>query len=201
MERGDESLVALEHQALTHFRFLVNGKVWTNWEMLYRPVSFPNLRHIEFDYTDTGFISPPMLLKAVVRKALSNLQSLTFNAPAHEPHHIPSDVELIVEQLAEHHKALPSLTHITLPYRNFRLYDIALMLLPRPPTAGHPGLTASVRVILNGSKEKYNRVLENLPEVASRYRLAGLTRAPSRDPGDAELWEDSDEELDAVLFL
>jgi hypothetical protein len=175
--------------------------MWVDWEMLYKPVSFPNLRHLEFDYKDAdSIISPPMLLRAVTRKALSNLQSLTFHSPANEPYLIPSDVDRIVEQLAEHPEALPSLTHITLPYRNFRLYDIALMLLPRPPTADHPGLTASVRVVLNRGKEKYNRVLETLPEVASRYRLMGLTRAPSCDP-EHEDWEDSDgEELDGVLF-
>ena len=66
--------------------------------------------------------------------------------------------------------------------------------------ADHPGLTASVRVILHRGKEKYNRVLEDLPEVASRYRLVGLTRAPSCDP-ENEDWEDSDGELDAVLRL
>ncbi|KAJ2917282.1 hypothetical protein MD484_g3106, partial [Candolleomyces efflorescens] len=196
----DEDLPALEHQALTHLRLTVREEVWIDWEMLYKPVSFPNLRHLEFDYEDEdSAISPPMLLKAVTRKALSNLQTLTFHSPADQPYHIPPDVDRIVEQLAEHPTALPSLTHITLPYRNFRLYDIALMLLPRRPTIDHPGLTASVRVILNRGKEKYNRVLETMPEVAGRYRLVELARAPSCDP-EHEDWEASDQEPDGDMF-
>jgi hypothetical protein len=137
-----------------------------------------------------------MLLKPDTRKSLSSLQSLTFHAPAAKPHQVPPDVERIVEQLAAHPKALPFLTHIILPYRNFRLYDIALMLLPRSPTADHPGLTASVYVVLNGRKESYNRVLENIPEVASRYSLAGLTRAPC-ELDHEEDWEDSENEFES----
>ncbi|RXW22160.1 hypothetical protein EST38_g3690 [Candolleomyces aberdarensis] len=148
-ERRRKPLEVMEHQALTRLRFLVGDSVYVqaDWQILSLPVQFPNLRHLEFEFTDTESFSPPrMLLKPFTRSpGLSNIESLTFYAP--ELHHIPPDIGRIVEQLQVRERVvLPSLTHITLPYLNSRLDDIALMLLQRPPTANRPGLTASLGV-------------------------------------------------------
>ncbi|KAJ2927618.1 hypothetical protein H1R20_g9474, partial [Candolleomyces eurysporus] len=195
--RQDPTMEVMEHKALTSLRFVMFGPSHPDWRILYDPVRFPNLRHLQLDCQDADpRFGISLLQKPATRKALAKLQSLAFCAPAGAYYHtIASNVERTIQQLAQHFKSLPSLTHITLPYHNFRLYDIAHLLLSRSSARGYPepGLRASVHVVLTGGADVYYPLLENIQELGGRFRLASLTRAPLTV--NEEGWEESDEEI------
>ncbi|KAJ2917281.1 hypothetical protein MD484_g3109, partial [Candolleomyces efflorescens] len=195
--RQDPAMEVMEHQALTSLRLIMSGPSHLHWKILYDPVRFPNLQDLELDCRDADQrFGISILQKPASRKALSKLQSLTFSAPSNAHYHaIASSVERTVQHLAQQFRTLPSLTHITLPYHNFRLYDIAHLLLARSPARGYPevGLTASVHVVLSGAADVYYPFLANISELGGHFNLASLTRATlSRNE---EGWEESDDEV------
>ncbi|RXW24040.1 hypothetical protein EST38_g1846 [Candolleomyces aberdarensis] len=168
----------LEHEALTSLRLLIStiGRNDQS-EILCRPVRFPNLRHLQFDFWNVLADASP-LWNPETQRSLPNLQSIALTAPISEGSslEIPVDVEDIVQQVLTNTETFPGLTHMTLPYHISQINDIAGLLRLRPPAGNFPGLTVSVNVKPPGRQETCNGILGKCPDLKERLYL--LNPAP-----------------------
>ena len=93
----------LEHEALNSLEFPIHDTIdlfdSCQWEILYQPIQFPNLRHLHFDLKNGSAVESLRLLDPNTKKHLPKLESIHITTPEDTPFKIPDDVKGIVEQI------------------------------------------------------------------------------------------------------
>jgi hypothetical protein len=91
------------HEALTSLHFPIHETVGVidqcQWDILYQPIQFPNLRQIHFDLKHGNAVGSLPLLDSSIKDYLPKLEAIRITTPQDAPFEIPSDVRGIMEKI------------------------------------------------------------------------------------------------------